>query len=108
MANPYDPQHAYAAYRPDPTAPTAPPRRRRRVFLWVFLVIQALFIAWLVSGIVGDAHGTCSPDLTAHACAAAKEAGGGIAVLVIVFVWMFVDVALGVGYGIYRLSRRPR
>src|SRR6185312_11626421 len=27
------------------------PRRKRRVFLWVFLAIQALFVAWLVTGL---------------------------------------------------------
>ena len=36
-------------------AATAQPRKRRRVFRWVSLAIQALFIIWLIVG--GAKHG---------------------------------------------------
>ena len=86
----------------------AQPRRKKRVFLWVFLAIQALFIAWLVAGIAG-ASGTPTDcgTLDAATCNDAESVGTGVAVAMVVVFWMAVDFLLGVGYGIYRLAKRP-
>ena len=27
-----------------------PPRKRRRVFVWVFLAVQVLFVIWVIAG----------------------------------------------------------
>jgi hypothetical protein len=82
-----------------------PVKRKRRVFLWVFLAVQALFILWIVTG----ATASSSPchGLSAHACADAANAGHGIAIAAQVIVWVVVDFLLAVTYGIYRLARRP-
>ena len=110
------------------TVPTATPRKKRRVFLWVFLTIQALFILWLVVGMATVHTGPSAADLAAgcynhnwwplfksqadcvtHYGAALQEAGNvgkGIGAALIVALWFFVDFFLGLGYGIYRLASR--
>ena len=91
---------------PDPKAP----RKRRRVFLWIFLLVQVLFIAWLISaGVTGD-HGTThctAAGLTSGQCKSASEVGTGLAIGFIVVFWVAVDLLLSIPYVIYRLSRRP-
>jgi hypothetical protein len=79
-------------------------RKKRRVFLWVFLAVQALFIIWIITGASSSAapcHGLSSAD-----CKAASDAGKGIGVVVIVVFWCVVDFLLAVIYGVYRLARR--
>jgi hypothetical protein len=33
---------------------TGTPRKKRHVFRWVFLAIQALFLIWIITGISGN------------------------------------------------------
>ncbi len=86
---------------------SAPPRRKRRVFLWVFLAVQVLFIAWIVIGLT-SAGGTPSDceGLSQQACNDAESIGAGIGVALIVGVWLVVDFLLAVIYGVYRLAKR--
>lgn len=87
-------------------APPAP-RKKRRIFLWVFMVIQALFIVWIISGAMsasGQAGG-CE-GLDAQTCNAASDVGTGIGVALIVGLWLVVDFLLAVIYGVYRLAKR--
>jgi hypothetical protein len=90
-------------------APAAPPaKKRRRVFMWVFLAVQVLFLIWAISG-AASAHGTpadCS-GLDAKTCNDAQAVGTGIGVAIIIAAWFFVDLFLGVGYAVYRLAKRP-
>lgn len=96
------------------------PRRKRRVFLWVFLGIQALFVVWLITGAVSTGNGHAEAVAYCHAhptqflpfsqCVSDYASGGkvGSAIglgLIFVF-WAIVDIILGVSYGIYRLARR--
>lgn len=81
---------------------TETPRKKRRKFPWVFLAIQLAFLVWIITGITGTAGSSCDPNLSAEACTAAKQVGGGIGVLLIVFLWVAVDVILGIGYLIFR------
>jgi hypothetical protein len=92
-----------------------PPRRKRRIFLWVFLAIQALFIIWLTSAIVsvhsgGGIPAYCarqnpnSPSLQ-HVCADAADTGSAIGFAFIIVIWAVADIIIGGGYGIYRLAR---
>ena len=54
--------------------PAAKPRKRKRIFMWFFLAVQAIFIAWLISGITSAAHGI---PADAHAQALAYCKGNG-------------------------------
>jgi hypothetical protein len=81
------------------------PGRKRRVFLWVFLAVQVLFIAWIIAGAAAG-HGSCG-DLSARACADAADTGHGIAVAFQIIAWCVTDFLLAVIYGICRLARRP-
>lgn len=120
----YPPQGQYAY----PTAPPAAPRRRkRRIFLWVFLAIQVIFLIWVITGAMtktgpttaqiaqGCYHHAWYPlfksqaDCVKHYGGALNDAGNtGKAIgvgLVIVF-WVVVDVILGISYGVYKLATR--
>jgi len=115
------------------TTPTTPPaatpkaRRPRRYFMWMFLVIQALFTFWLLSALLAGTgaspaeiaqmcgHGAWSPlwksyqDCAAHSgIVAAHDVGKGIALTMMVGVWVAVDVILGVGRLVVVFARRSR
>ena len=81
------------------------PGRKRRVFLWVFLAIQAVFLIWIIAGAASSTP-ACN-GLSARACADAADTGHGVAVVLQVIVWCVADFLLAVVYGIYRLARRP-
>lgn len=85
------------------------PKKKRRVFLWVYAAIQALFIAWIVSGIVG-AQGTPTDcgSLSAETCNAAADAGTAIGVALVVALWVVVDIIVGGSYAVYRLAKRGK
>jgi hypothetical protein len=117
--HPYPPQAA--------TAP--PPRKKRRVFLWVFLAIQALFIIWIIAGLASASSGPTAAQQAAQYCANggwqglftsqadcdqhyavalndAGNAGTAIGVGIIVLTWCVTDFLVGGGYAVYRLARR--
>jgi hypothetical protein len=116
----YNPPQAYTQQ--------PPPRRKRRIFLWVFLAIQVLFILWLVIGLATvhtapttaqlaqacNNHNwypvfTSQADCVTHyggALNAAGTAGKAIGAGLVVLFWVVVDFFLGVGYGIYKLASR--
>lgn len=86
---------------------TQPPatRRKRRVFLWVFVAVQVMFLIWIIAGATAG-HGSCN-GLSARACADAADTGHGITVAFQVLLWVIADFLLAVIYGIYRLATRP-
>jgi hypothetical protein len=86
-------------------AASTQPKRKRRVFMWVFLAIQVLFLVWIIAG-AATKGGSCN-GLTAHECADASDAGHGLAVAFQVVAWCVVDFLIGVSYLIYRLAKRP-
>ena len=121
------PQYGQAQYGQSYAAP----RRKRRVFLWVFLAIQALFLIWIITGVAGTSHsGTdahaqavtwCADsthwqyiyksqaDCVTHygnALNGASDVGKSLGVGLIVVFWVVADFFLGLGYGIYRLASR--
>jgi len=88
-------------------------RKKRRIFLWVFLAIQALFILWLVVGIASSATGATaycrthpSQYISYEACLDLHNTGTGIGAAAIVVFWVVVDILVGGGYAIYRLAKR--
>jgi hypothetical protein len=123
------PQPQYAQQQQWQQPPAMRPRRKRRVFLWVFLAIQVIFVIWIIAGIASNPAGPTTAAQAAHQCAnggwqglftsqadcqkhyavALNDAGNvgkGIGVIVIVIAWVLVDFFLGLGYGIYRLASR--
>jgi hypothetical protein len=129
MPGPYGYQQAPPAgyYRQAPAG--APPRKKRRIVLWVFLVIQAIFLIWLITGLASKGSGPSVASQTASACSNggwqglfksqadcmkhyavalhdASDVGKGAGAAIIILFWMVVDVILGVGYGVYKLARR--
>ncbi|GAA3043716.1 hypothetical protein GCM10017562_75560 [Streptomyces roseofulvus] len=93
---------------PAPPAAGQPRRRRPRIFLWVFLAIQVIFLIWIITG---AASGSGTPEdcgtLDRQTCNDAESVGTAIGVGMIIFLWAAVDVVLGVTYAIYRFARRP-
>ena len=122
----YQPPQQYA-----PQPQHAPPPRpgKRRVFLWAFLAVQALFIVWIIAGLASHPAGPTAAQQAAQQCAnggwyplfksqadcqvhfahglnEASTVGKGIGAALIIVFWMVTDFFLGLGYGIYRLASR--
>lgn len=87
-----------------------PPRKRRRVFLWVFPAVQILFLVWVISGATSgsrtpeECRGMTGDSL--KACENAGEVGTTVGVGLVVGLWVAVDVILGFTYVVYRLAGR--
>jgi hypothetical protein len=79
-------------------------RRKRRVFMWVILAINALFLWWIIAGAGGTAD-DCAGKVgqALEDCQTGTAIGSGIAVVFIIFLWAMVDIILGV---IYLVTRR--
>ena len=91
-----------------PEATKSKPRKKRRIFLWVFLAVQALFLIWIIAGAsTASGQATDCGSLSQQACNDASDIGTGIGVFLIIVLWCFVDFLLAVGYVIYRLAKRP-
>ena len=108
MSQQYPAQPGDPAWTVQPPAEPVKPKKRRRVFLWVFLAVQALFIAWIIGGAV-SANGTPADcgTLDADTCNTAANAGAAIGVFIIIVLWCLADFLLAVGYVIYRVAKRP-
>jgi hypothetical protein len=93
----------------------APRQRRRRPpgflptwrpFTWVIVILNVLFLIWVISA--ARASGACE-GLTGdelHACQAGEAIGRGIGFLAILLLWALVDVILGVTWLVTRSGRR--
>jgi hypothetical protein len=76
-----------------------------RVFTWVILVINILFLVWVIAG--GSSAANNCDGMTGQAldnCQAGTAIGATIGIGVIIFLWALVDVILGVIW----LVTRPR
>jgi hypothetical protein len=105
-----------------------PPRKRHRVFPWVFLAIQVLFLVWIITGLASHPAGPTTVQQAAQQCANggweglfksqadcqvrfanalndASDAGKGIGAALIVVFWCVVDFVTGISYLIFRLAR---
>ena len=93
----------FGGHRPWDQAPPAPPKRKRRVFMWVFLAVQALFLVWMISGLSGAADNcTGETGTSLDACQAGTAIGAGLGLAMVLFLWVAVDVILGITYLITR------
>ncbi|MGZ5408310.1 MAG: hypothetical protein ACXWDG_11075 [Aeromicrobium sp.] len=68
-----------------------------RVFTWVIVVINVLFLVWIVTGLAA-AGNNCAGETgdSLSACQAGTAVGASIGVGIIVFLWAFVDIILGI------------
>lgn len=77
----------------------------KRPFLWFFLGVQAIFIAWIIGGFVATSDSCAGEIGTAlEACQAGSAVGSAIGVGIIIALWAVSDFILGVSYLIYRMS----
>lgn len=108
-----------------------PTKKRKRVFMWFFLVVQAIFLIWLITGLVGASHNGADAHAQALQWCANKDnwqylyksqadcvthygnglndagdVGNTIGAALVIGLWVGVDVILGVGRLIVVLSRR--
>jgi hypothetical protein len=99
------PQWGPPGQQPPPGWVPAPQQRRRRrpVFMWVILAINALFLVWLITSLGGESscEGMTGDELSA--CQTGEGIGKGIVFFVILLLWALVDVILGV---IFLVTRR--
>jgi len=91
-----------------PVTETPPKTKKKRSkFMIAFLLIQGLFLLWVVGGLM-SASGT--PDdcgtLSAELCNGAETVGTAIGLVLVVMLWVAVDFIVGVTYAIYRLAKR--
>lgn len=84
----------------DPTTETLPTTKRRRVFMWFFLLVQALFLTWIITGSMS------TPAQSEPTMQDAAAVGTAIGVGLIIGLWAIVDVILGITYAVIRLARR--
>jgi uncharacterized membrane protein len=85
---------------PEPYPPRpAPPRKLRRVLMWVFIAVQVIFLVWIIVGVVTATGNPECGDLNADDCG--SETGAG-SVGMIVVLWTAVDLVLGIAYIIVR------
>ena len=70
---------------------------RFRVFTWVILVVNVLFLIWIISAL-GAAGNNCAglQGDALRACQAGTAVGAGIGTIIILFLWALVDVILGI------------
>lgn len=90
-----------------PYYPQPEPKRKKRKFTWFILVVNALFLIWVISG-AASAHGhaTGCGTLSQADCDSAKDVGTSIGVFLIVAFWAFVDIILGIMWLVTR-KRQP-
>ena len=98
------------------------PYKRRKIFLWFFLALQAVFIIWLIAGtasagsginasVVAQCHSQAvGMGMTQAHCVSflggAAKTGTALGATAIAVVWVIADFVVGLTYGIYRLARR--
>lgn len=92
---------------PMPPQGKQPVKRKHRVFTWVILVINVLFLIWVITGVAsGSGNATNCGGLSQQTCNDAAHTGTAIGVALIVVFWAIVDVILGVLWLVTR-KREP-
>jgi hypothetical protein len=85
----------------------APPRKRKRkvrVFTWIILAINVLFLIWVIAGAAsGSGHASNCGSLDQQTCDDAAHTGTAIGVAIIIVLWAAVDLILGI---IWLVTRR--
>lgn len=84
------------------------PMPKWRPFTWVIVVINVLFLVWIIAGVAGtsDSCGGMSGE-ELEVCEAATAIGASIGVGIIMFLWVLADVILGILWLVTRPKGRP-
>lgn len=84
-------------------APSPTPRKKRKIFRWVFLAVQVLFLIWIFAG-GSSAADNCDGEVGSalEACQAGTAIGAGIGVALIIGLWLAVDFILAITWLIFR------
>lgn len=85
-----------------------PPKQRKRIFTWVIVGINVLFVAAIILAVVSN-NGTprnCG-TLSARVCSDANNTGAALAVTLIVIIWVVADIILGILWLVTR-KREPQ
>jgi len=82
-------------------AVSTPPKKKRKIFRWVFLAIQVLFLIWIIAGSNSGGSADCG-SLDAQTCSDAAAVGTGIGIMLILVLWVIVDIILALTYLIFR------
>lgn len=85
------------------TLPPAKPKRHKG-FLIFFLLLQALFLIWVIAGGI-NAQGVTCEGLSTQDCKDAKDIGTTIGVGLIIALWAATDIIIGGTYAVYRLVK---
>lgn len=83
-----------------------PTRSRRRVFMWSFLAVQGVYVAWLIVGLATATPAAGCTGQYADVCTQAGQVGTAIGAGIVVFLWVVTDVILGIGRWVVLTSRR--
>jgi hypothetical protein len=80
---------------------------RFRVFTWIILAINVLFLIWIIGG-ASSAADNCDGQVgdALEACQAGTAVGAGIGVALIIGLWVAVDLILGILWLITRRKTR--
>ena len=80
---------------------------RFRVFTWIILAINVIFLIWIIAG-TSSAAKNCDGKVgdALSACQAGTAVGAGIGAALIIFLWVAADVILGIIWLITRPKTR--
>lgn len=79
-----------------------------RAFTWVIVVINVLFLVWIIAGIASVSD-ECANKVgqAKEACETGTAVGASIGAGIIVFLWALVDMILGIIWLVTRPRGRP-
>lgn len=75
---------------------------------WFILVVNALFLLWVIVGAADKGPAVCSPGMDAQACADLTAAGKGIGIGILIMLWTMVDVILLVLWLVTKPKAKPQ
>lgn len=81
-------------------------RRKYHVGMWLFLLVQAIFVIWIITGIATSAPDCSNSGLDVQTCKDAAAAGTAVGVGIVFLFWAVVDVILGMVWLVVHFARK--
>lgn len=78
--------------------------RSWRPLTWVILIVQVLFLVWVIAAANSGAH-ACTDSEYSDACVNSAAIGTMIGLAFILFLWALIDVILGVTWMVTNKNR---